>query len=713
MSALRAFLTMHPSVLFRRGRRFYLAYDLAYAGLCVALGAAMALSRVHLLLGAPRPGWLLVFPFAVYAVIVAHLSIHNAVHGSFPKAVNRVIGEVLGFVVVVRFASWVMVHLRHHRHSDDRRSDPHANFASFWETAKHTVVHVEKQLMQEYYDVWGDSPENRAAERARAMVSYATNVLVLAAWCLLLGPWFFALVFLPANVVGALFIIHFNWVTHNGPGGDEFRPVNLDRGWYWLGNKIFAGIYMHANHHERPHLFNPAQGREPSLLSYSRLRDARPAEIRAPKTVDEVASLLKRAAGDGRRATLRGGGRSFDDQALNDDLVVDVSGFDRVLAVDAAKREVTVEGGARWGEILDASLEHGLVPHILVTTESATAAGTISANCLSRSSPRYGHTGDHVRSLSLLTVGGEHLTCSRDENADLFRAVIGGFGWFGHVTRATFDLLDIGDRRNVRTEIDRREGLEAFTERLVEASLGPERCDAVYSVYSLADPQRGAVLRSTYTDEPVGRTLHIYEPYSWYRPLAELFFLSSRVANALCHASYRHVFGRGPFVDDLRGYTFCMEGNERAKAIADRVGIPMSSVQHSYVVPTEALLPFLRDSARLLEEHDVYPSLLDGLYRPADDYLLSSANGLPGFCVSYVFEGVTRSKRERILRCLHEMNEACIAAGGRLHLVKNVYATRAQLRRMYGHALDDLARLKAKHDPKGLLVNDFFTRAFG
>jgi decaprenylphospho-beta-D-ribofuranose 2-oxidase len=426
-----------------------------------------------------------------------------------------------------------------------------------------------------------------------------------------------------------------------------------------------------------------------------------------------VAALVRRAAREGRRVTVRGGGRSFDDQALNDDIVIDMRGFDRVLSLDAARREVTVQGAARWGTILDASLQHGLIPHILVTTAGATAAGTLSANCLSRSSPTYGHTGDHVRALSLLTVSGDTLTCSRDENADLFRAVIGGFGYFGVVTEATYDLLEIGDRRNVKTVIERREGLPAFTERLIEASLDPGPYHAVYSVYSLAAPQRGAVLRSAYTDEPLSGTLHIYQPYSWYRPLAELLFLSSRVSNAICHASYKYVFGRGPFVDDLRGYTFCMEGNERAKEIADKVGVKMSSVQHSYAVPTSSLQPFLEDAARLFAKHDVYPCLLDALYRPADDFLLSSANGLPGFCVSFVFEGVTRRRLERILRCLHELNEACIATGGRLHLVKNVYATRDQLRRMYAHAIEELARLKAKHDGQNVLVNGFFARVFG
>jgi stearoyl-CoA desaturase (delta-9 desaturase) len=33
--------------------------------------------------------------------------------------------------------------------------------------------------------------------------------------------------------------------------------VNLDGGYYWLGNRLFSGIYYHANHHARPHLFNP------------------------------------------------------------------------------------------------------------------------------------------------------------------------------------------------------------------------------------------------------------------------------------------------------------------------------------------------------------------------------------------------------------------------------------------------------------------------
>jgi fatty acid desaturase len=261
MNRLVALLTAHPSQQFRRGRRFYLAYDATCAALCVAAAVVKLALGFPALFGAPSLAWAVAFPFAVYAVILAQLSIHNAVHGNFPRAINRLVGEVLGFVVVVRFASWVMVHLRHHRFADDRVNDPHPNFPSFWRTALHTTIHVEKQLMREYYDQWGDTQENRDAEARRAKVSYATNIALLVAWALYLGPSFFGLVFLPANVIGALFIIHFNWVTHGGLRGDGFQPVNLNHGWFWLGNKLFAGIYMHKNHHARPHLANPAAWR--------------------------------------------------------------------------------------------------------------------------------------------------------------------------------------------------------------------------------------------------------------------------------------------------------------------------------------------------------------------------------------------------------------------------------------------------------------------
>ncbi len=255
-------LTSHPISQFRKNPRFYLMYDGFWFLVCAAVLGTFAVTGFTPLISGPAWWFAPVFPVLLFCLIWAHLLIHNATHGNLPKPINRIAGELLGLCVVVRFASWDIIHMRHHKHSDDRQNDPHPNFPSFWKTVFHTIVNVEKQLFQQYYEIWGDTAENHGRERRRAWMSYGTNVVLLASWFWLLGPAFFLLVFAPCNLLAGLFVIHFNWSTHNGEAAksiDDMRPTNLSGPWYRLGNKLFAGIYAHQMHHDRPTLFNPAK----------------------------------------------------------------------------------------------------------------------------------------------------------------------------------------------------------------------------------------------------------------------------------------------------------------------------------------------------------------------------------------------------------------------------------------------------------------------
>jgi stearoyl-CoA desaturase (delta-9 desaturase) len=68
------------------------------------------------------------------------------------------------------------------------------------------------------------------------------------------------MVFWPAGWLAFLHLIHFNWSTHNPwSKHHDFRPVNLDHGFFKLGNRLRHGIYFHANHHNKTSLFNPAK----------------------------------------------------------------------------------------------------------------------------------------------------------------------------------------------------------------------------------------------------------------------------------------------------------------------------------------------------------------------------------------------------------------------------------------------------------------------
>lgn len=265
MTAIVSTLKSLPFTQLRRNRYFYLWYDGFYAALCVTLLLAMHFGEHQPLIQAWDHRYWLLLPLLCHAQILCSVWIHNATHNNFPRAINRLVGELCGIVVLTRFASWEVIHQRHHRFSDDVEKDPHPVVPSYWRFLFNTIVNVEKQLQRIYFELYGDTPENRRYERNRAYVSYATNLLLIATWYVFLGPLAFFCFFLPSSLVGFFHLVHFNWSTHNATLSDhDFRPVNLNHGFYWIGNLLWHGIYMHANHHKRAGMFNPAR-MQPSL----------------------------------------------------------------------------------------------------------------------------------------------------------------------------------------------------------------------------------------------------------------------------------------------------------------------------------------------------------------------------------------------------------------------------------------------------------------
>jgi stearoyl-CoA desaturase (delta-9 desaturase) len=263
-ASLVSTLTSLPYTQFRRSATFYLWYDAFYAVLTLSLIALMHATGFAGLTATWSWELLLLLPLACHAQILCSVYIHNATHTNFPRAINRIVGELCGVVVLTRFASWEIIHQRHHKYSDDAESDPHPivpGATGYWRYLGRTVVSVEAQLQKMFFEQFGDDARSRRFQRYRAVGSFTTSFLLLPyAWYLLLGAPAFVLVFLPASLVGFFHLIHFNWATHNpwSPTGDH-RPVNLDSGFFRVGNLLWHGIYFHGNHHEKASLFNPVE----------------------------------------------------------------------------------------------------------------------------------------------------------------------------------------------------------------------------------------------------------------------------------------------------------------------------------------------------------------------------------------------------------------------------------------------------------------------
>jgi decaprenylphospho-beta-D-ribofuranose 2-oxidase len=453
----------------------------------------------------------------------------------------------------------------------------------------------------------------------------------------------------------------------------------------------------------------PARAEEAEIVSYGGWQSSR-AERRTVHAVEQIREVFGERSG--RPITLRGGGLSFDEQALGAGVVLQLQGFDEIR-FDPPTGQLRVGAGARWGDVVTALEGCGHLPPVLVSASAATVGGTLAANSVSRFSPLWGKEGKSVRSLQLLCADGEVRTCSRAEHEDLFRAAIGGWGSLGVILSATYQLRPVPVPTRVVTRVERRPGIEGLG-----ASLLPDRSgdETVYSLVAFSEHRPRVMLaRARYATAPLDAMLP-HRPASRLRvPLEWVINQFSSAGQAFWNFAYDvYVREDRPYVDDLAGFTFFQDGNVRTHDGAARVGLPFRLVQQTFLVPEDrpALLErFIAEAEARLAAAGFHTSLVDSLYLPPDEpFALSSTRAGGGFVVTLTYEGPLDFAR--LSAELTALSADLEAEGGRVHLVKNVLASPAQMERAYAEGLAQWRRAKDRWDPENRFGNAFLDRVF-
>lgn len=178
----------------------------------------------------------------------------------------------------------------------------------------------------------------------------------------------------------------------------------------------------------------------PFAHDFGAMRARTPAIVVRPAVQDDVLAVLRFAAQHGLPLTTRGAGHSQSGQGLGEGLVLDMTGLDRVLAIDRERALVEVEGGASWRSVVDAAFAHGLLPVALTHALDPTVAGTLSVAGVGAESFRLGAQVDNVEYLDVALLSGEVVRCSTERERELFDAVRSGLGQCGVILRAGYPL---------------------------------------------------------------------------------------------------------------------------------------------------------------------------------------------------------------------------------------------------------------------------------
>jgi len=407
------------------------------------------------------------------------------------------------------------------------------------------------------------------------------------------------------------------------------------------------------------------------------------------------AARLRTLVSQGESAHLiaRGLGRSYGDPATNEGLgVIDMNGLGRFVAFDEQTGLLTAEAGVSYADLVDVLLPRGWFPMVTPGTKFVTLGGAIAADVHGKNHHRDGSFNACVRSFSLLTPTGEVLTCSRQENAEVFWATLGGMGLTGFIQAATIQLRKVNSPyMDVTTT--RVGNLDAMLEHFTKTD-----DDFTYSVAwidCLAKGDklgRGVVLQGEHGPGTVGscpdkRGKSV--PFDF--PGFALNSMSVRAFNGVYYAT--HPTGKGR--EDVNTYFYPLDAVHHWNRIYGRRGF----VQYQPVFPeadgdkgVRALIERLVKAKR--------SSFLAVLKQMG-----AHETGPLGFPMKGLTLAVDLPRAPGIDQFLSELDKLVLDHGGRVYLAKDASMSADTFQQMYPR-LDEFKQIKQRVDPRGVLSSD-------
>ncbi|MFD5447785.1 FAD-binding protein [Streptomyces sp. NPDC127100] len=428
------------------------------------------------------------------------------------------------------------------------------------------------------------------------------------------------------------------------------------------------------------------------------------ARLVRPRTYEEAAAAVRDCGARG--GIPRGLGRAYGDAAQNaGGAVLDMTGLDRIHAIDADGGTVVCDAGVSLHRLMEVLLPLGWFVPVTPGTRYVTVGGAIGADIHGKNHHVSGSFARHVPSLELLTADGGIRTV--DRGTPLFDATAGGMGLTGVILAATVRLQRVGTAL-MSVDTERATDLDDLMARLTATD--HRYCYSVAWIDLLA---RGAATgRAVLTrgdhappDALDARARRDPAAFRTSRLPAAPAFLPDGLLNRTSVGLFNELwYRRAPRarrgqLQRISTFFHPLDGVPHWNRVYGRGGF----VQYQFVVG-HGREETLRRIVRRISAHRC-PSFLAVLKRfgQADPGWLSFP--VPGWTLALdVPAGLPG-----LGAFLDELDEEVAGAGGRVYLAKDSRLRPELLAAMYPR-LDDFRALRAELDPRGVFRSDLSRR---
>ncbi len=432
--------------------------------------------------------------------------------------------------------------------------------------------------------------------------------------------------------------------------------------------------------------------------------------IVTPTSLAEIQELT----GSGKPICVAGGRHAMGGQQFaTGGVLLDTRLMKRVLRFDADRGLIELEAGMQWPELIEylIRIQEGRSQSWGIAQKQTGAdrfsiGGSIAANVHGRGLLMKPIIAD-VESLVLVDSRGNLRTCSRHENAELFRLVVGGYGLFGIAYSVKLRLVPRQKLQRCVEVIDIEDLMGAFDRRIADGfTYGDfqysidEKSETflrsgVFSCYRPVDPSTPIPTGQKELGDEDWRDLlylahvdraQVYEKYVGY-------YLAT---NGQIYWSDTHQLST--YLDDYHRHLDQTLGAKH----------PATEIITEIYVPRDELTGFI-DEARVDFRKNgvlVIYGTIRLIERDEESFLAWAKE--PYACVIFnLHTEHTREGLQHSAQAFRRLIDMAIRRGGSYYLTYHKYATREQLLACYPQ-FPEFLRLKRQYDPEERFQSDWY-----
>ena len=416
-----------------------------------------------------------------------------------------------------------------------------------------------------------------------------------------------------------------------------------------------------------------------------------PQKILEPRSPEEVAAIVRRAADAGLTVKAVGAGHSFTDAACTRGILVSLDRLAAVESIDVQRGRVTVQAGIRLDALNRRLDEAGLAMPNLGDIDRQSLAGA-TATATHGTGLGLGNLATTIMGMDIVDGRGELIHCDEHERPELLRVARVGVGALGIVTRMTLQCVPAFALHAVETV----EPLDGLLDDFEQHIAGHDHMEFFWT----PGARRAHVKRNNRTDEPQRPQNRLAEARDKMLYENVVFGLANRTVRrfpSLAPTVARMASGAASRRDFVDASHRVFVSRRLVRFYEMEFGVPLAAVPEA-VRRIGALV-------RSLPSPVTFP--VEVRVSAADDIPLSTAYGRDtGWFACHVYTGTP------YLAYFQGVEAIAAAYGGRPHWGKLHFHDHRSLAPLYPE-WDRFQRVRSELDPAGTFSNSYTDRVLG